>query len=225
MAQQAYFDPPAFAMEAEVTPVVPDAQSARNEVRVAVAVGDASGSHDVVAEPPQEITLTHNHLSKCLSRIISLVVTPSGHLLISLFPYISAYAAGDIPDNVDFPPGEGFRASNSVDSEPYEIAIVVDSDDDRPVGEMTESNVEMLRRVYSGRRDPRVHEFGDLTLLDQACAEGRDDELQQAPEAGLEMTVEKERVFRDLPTLKRWLQAFTVIRKRPYKVLHSFVER
>jgi hypothetical protein len=71
MAQQAYFDPPAFAMEAEVASTVPDAQSARNEVRVAMAVVDASGSHDVVAEPPQEIPLTQNHPSKYLFRIVS----------------------------------------------------------------------------------------------------------------------------------------------------------
>jgi hypothetical protein len=90
---------------------------------------------------------------------------------------------------------------------------------------MTESDVEMLRHVYYGRRDPRVHEFSDLTLSDQACVEGRDDELQESPEAGLEMTVEKGRLFKDLPALKRWLQVFAVIHKRPYKVLHSYVER
>ena len=39
------------------------------------------------------------------------------------------------------------------------------------------------------------------------------------------MVIEKGRVFKDLPTLKRWLQAFAVIQKRPYKVLHSYVER
>jgi hypothetical protein len=39
------------------------------------------------------------------------------------------------------------------------------------------------------------------------------------------MEIEKGRVFNDLPTLKRWLQVFAVIRKRPYKVLHSHVER
>jgi hypothetical protein len=63
------------------------------------------------------------------------------------------------------------------DSELYEIARVVDSDDDRPVGELTESDVEMLRRIFPGRRDPVVHEFSDLTHLDQTCAEGREDEL------------------------------------------------
>jgi hypothetical protein len=39
------------------------------------------------------------------------------------------------------------------------------------------------------------------------------------------MEIEKGRVFNDLSALKRWLQAFTVIRKRPYKVLYSYAER
>ena len=38
------------------------------------------------------------------------------------------------------------------------------------------------------------------------------------------MVIEKGRVFKDLRALKRWLQAFVVIRKRPYKVLHSYAE-
>jgi hypothetical protein len=60
-----------------------------------------------------------------------------------------------------------------------------------------------------------VHEFNDLTHSDQAFEEGHDDELQEAPEAGPSMEIEKGRVFNDLPALKRWLQAFAVIRKRP----------
>ena len=39
------------------------------------------------------------------------------------------------------------------------------------------------------------------------------------------MVIENGRVFKDLSASKRWLQAFAVIRKRPYKVLHSYVER
>jgi hypothetical protein len=108
------------------------------------------------------------------------------------------------------------------DSKPYEIATAVDSDDDRPVGEFTESDVDMLRRIFPGRRDHMIHEFSDLTHSDQAFAEGCDDELQEAPEAGPSMEIEKGRVFNDLPALKRWLQVFAVIRKRPYKVLHSY---
>ena len=85
------------------------------------------------------------------------------------------------------------------------MARALNSDDDRLVGELTESDVEMLRRIFSSRRDPRFHEFSDLAHSDQACAEGRDDELLEAPEAGPNMVIEKGRVFKDLPALKRWL--------------------
>ena len=48
--------------------------------------------------------------------------------------------------------GDGFRGSNSVeimnDSKTYEMAMALDFDDDRPVGELTESDVEMLRRIF-----------------------------------------------------------------------------
>ena len=85
--------------------------------------------------------------------------------------------AGDIPENVDVPLvdaqvqcGDGFRGSNSVevlnDEDAYEMGVDLDSDDDRPVGEMTESDIEMFRRIFPGRRDPIVHEFSDLTLSD-----------------------------------------------------------
>ena len=77
--------------------------------------------------------------------------------------------------------GDGFRGSNSVeimnDSKPYDMARALDSDDDHPVGELTESDVEMLRCIFCGRRDPRVHEFSDPDHSNQACAETHDDEL------------------------------------------------
>ena len=51
--------------------------------------------------------------------------------------------------------GDGLCGSNSVeimnDSEPYEMARALESEDDRPVGELTESDVEMLRRICLGR--------------------------------------------------------------------------
>jgi hypothetical protein len=58
------------------------------------------------------------------------------------------------------------------DSDPYEIIRAVDSNDDRPIGELMESDVEMLRRIFLSRCDPRVHEFSDLAHFDQAFAEG-----------------------------------------------------
>ena len=55
MGQHAHFDPPVLEsdMDMEVTPTVPDTQSAPNEV-----VGDACQIHVVVADPPHEISLT-----------------------------------------------------------------------------------------------------------------------------------------------------------------------
>ncbi|KAG0514039.1 hypothetical protein BDA96_10G155200 [Sorghum bicolor] len=130
-----YFDHATFAMEPKVAPRVPDAQSADNEVCVAIVVGDGSGSHDVMVEPPQEIPLTQNHLSKCLFHIVPLSINPSGHLLMSFFPYNLAYAARDITNNLDVPHGDGFCAYNSVDSESYQIAMAANSNDDH-VGNM-----------------------------------------------------------------------------------------
>jgi hypothetical protein len=69
--------------------------------------------------------------------------------------------------------------------------MAADSYDDRPVGELTESDIEMLRRVFLDARDPRVHEFSDLSLSHQANAEGRDDELLYAPEASPSMMIER----------------------------------
>jgi len=213
MGQQAHFDPPVPKpdMDVEIAPTVPDAQSAPNAV-----VGDGCLSHVSMVDPPHEIPLTQNHPSKCLNRMVFGSLSRSLHLFLSFFPHFSTDVAGDIPKNMDVPPvaaqvhfGDGFRGSSSVeiihDSKPYEMARALNSDDDRPVGELTESDVEMMRRIFPGRRDPRVHEFNDLAHSDQAFAEGRDDELLEAPKAGPNMVIENGRVFNDVPALKRWL--------------------
>jgi hypothetical protein len=56
MGEQAYFDPPVPErdVDAKVPPTIPDAQSASNDV----------------VDPPQEIPLTQNHLSKCQFDIV-----------------------------------------------------------------------------------------------------------------------------------------------------------
>nr|TKW40085.1 hypothetical protein SEVIR_1G223100v2 [Setaria viridis] len=206
MGQQSHFDPP-ILKDVEVAPTVPDAQSTSNEL-----VGDACQTHNIVADSPHEISLTHNHPNKYIIRMETF-------LTIWMCPPFAAQVHC----------GDGFLGSNSIeimnDSEAYEMGMALDSDDDRPVGELTESDVEMLRHIFPDRRDPRVHEFSDLAHSDQACAEGRDDELLEAPEASPSMVIEKGRVFKNLPVLKRWLQAFAMIRKRSYNVLHSYAER
>ena len=149
-------------MDVEVAPTVPDAQFAPNEL-----VRDACQTHDVVADPPHEISLTQNHPSKCLIRMVIGSLPPSLYLFFSFFPHFATYVARDIPNNVDMPTaaaqvhyGDGFCGSNSIeimnDLEPYEMARALDSYDDCPVGELIESDVEMLRRIFPGHRDPRV---------------------------------------------------------------------
>jgi hypothetical protein len=216
-------------LEVDVEDVVAplDAQSAPNEV----------GTTPVVGTAPQEIPLTQNHPSKCCSNTLQFCYWP-------LIPFLHLYAiliyglnAGDIHDNVCGAPGPPSAntetagwASNSVDvqiaddEEPYGTARAVNSDDDRPTAALSEQDVELIRR-FCPERDPLVHEFSDLSHSRSAYAEGRDDELLEAPEAGGSVEIELGMVFKDLPTLRRWLQEYSVKRKRPFKVRHSYVDR
>jgi hypothetical protein len=82
-----------------------------------------------------------------------------------------------------------------------------------------------LIRSLCPDHDPLVHEFSDVSHCQQAYGEGRDDELLEAPETGDSVEIHKGMVFKDLPTLRRWLQEYSVRRKRPFKVRHSYVER
>ena len=109
---------------------------------------DGCQTHFSVVDPPYEIPLTQNHPSKCLNRMVIRSLPSSLHPFLLFFSHFSAYVAGDIPKNVDvllvatqvhF--RDGFRGPNSVeimhDSKPYEMSRALDSDDDRPVGELT----------------------------------------------------------------------------------------
>ena len=101
--------------------------------------------------------------------------------------------AGDNADNGGVrhvPPSSNTgRASNSFnvqiedDEEPYETARAIDSDDDRPVPPLSAEDIELMRCFYPNR-DPLVPEFSDLRDCEGAYAEGRDDELLDAPDVG-----------------------------------------
>jgi hypothetical protein len=45
-------------MDVAIAPMVPDAQSAPNEVHISELVGDDCQTHDVVVDHPQEIPLS-----------------------------------------------------------------------------------------------------------------------------------------------------------------------
>jgi hypothetical protein len=103
------------------------------------------------------------------------------------------------------------RASNSVDVQiedeeaPYEVVRALESDDDRPVQEMTEQEIELIRRLCP-KRDPAVHEFSSLSHSNGAYAEGHDDELLEAPDNANNIEIKVRLLFKDLPTLIRWLR-------------------
>ena len=134
--------------------------------------------------------------------------------------HICALNAGDNPDNdscAPVPPSTnvdpGFVASNSVDvdiaddEEPYGTARAVDSDDDCPVTALSEQEMELIRRLCPDH-DPLGHEFSDLSHFQHAYGEGRDDELLEASEPDDNVEIQKGMVFKDLLTLRRWLQVF-----------------
>jgi hypothetical protein len=89
---------------------------------------------------------------------------------------------------------------------------------------LSKEDIEHIR-PFCPDRDPLVHEFNDLSRSRIAYAEGRDGELLEAPEAGDSMKIKKDLLFKDLPTLRRWLQEYYVKRKIPFKVRHSYVEQ
>jgi hypothetical protein len=122
------------------------------------------------------------------------------------------------------------RDSNSVDvqiedeEKPYEAVWALDSDDDCPVQEMTEQEIELIRHLCP-ERDPAVHEFSSLSHSNGGYAEGRDDELLEAPDNVDSIEIKVGLIFKDLPTLRRWLQEYSMDRKRPFKVRHSYAQR
>jgi hypothetical protein len=53
--------------------------------------------------------------------------------------------------------------------EPYGVARAIETDDDHTVGELKESDIEMIMRFCPGR-DPTVHEFNNLSHAHNAYA-------------------------------------------------------
>jgi hypothetical protein len=89
---------------------------------------------------------------------------------------------------------------------------------------LSEEDMERIG-LFCPDRDLLVHEFSDLSGSRSDYAEGRDGELLETPEAGHSMEIKKDLLFKDLPTLKRWLQEYSVKRRTPFKVRHFYVER
>ena len=68
-------------------------------------------------------------------------------------------------------------------------------------------------------------EFSDLRHCHGAFAEGRDDELLEPHEPGDRSEIAKGLLFKDLDSVRKWLQEYSVKRNRPFRVMHSYVDR
>jgi len=144
--------------------------------------------------------------------------------------------AGDVPNNIgitpEIAPVHTVRGSNNVEwsihdqEEPYENERAGDSDDDCPIPPLNAEDRELIRQVYPDI-DPEVPEFSDVRNLDKTYAEGREADLLECREHGDDevLEIKKGIVFRNLPTLRRWLQEYSVKRKRNFRVKHSYVQR
>lgn len=81
--------------------------------------------------------------------------------------------------------------------------------------------------------DPLVNEFSDLSGSHRAYLEGREDGLLEAPHRGEdEFEIKTSLVFKNVPTFfwcvwggRTFLQEYVMSRKRPFKAMHSYVER
>lgn len=122
------------------------------------------------------------------------------------------------------------RTSNNVDvqimddGESYQDARAVDSDDDRQVGELTASDIELIRRLFPSH-DPVVADYNDLSQAHKARAHGREDGLVDVPNPGASTIIKKGLVFKNMSALKTWLREYAIVHNRPYKVKNSDAQR
>ena len=68
-------------------------------------------------------------------------------------------------------------------------------------------------------------EFSDLRHCQGAFAEGREDELLEPHEPGDRSELAKGLLFKDLASVRKWLQEYSMKRKRSFRVVHSYVNR
>jgi hypothetical protein len=73
------------------------------------------------------------------------------------------------------------------DDEPYGLPSAISSNDDSTIIDLSEQDFELIILCCS-YRDPTVYKFSGLSLFYKVYAEGRDDELLEAPKVGETVT-------------------------------------
>ena len=138
----------------------------------------------------------------------------------------------DLSDEDDLSGEEEFgdaRATNRLDievdgdDEIFEDVADVDSDDDRPVRRLTEREIEILRRVLPDR-EPSIGDFEDLSHGHRAFADGGLNE-SSIPDVSVCPIIRKGLLFATMDELKSWLQEYSILHHRPFRVINSYKEK
>jgi len=120
-----------------------------------------------------------------------------------------------------FADAEGFDAKVYGDNVFYEDERAVESDDDRPMEELSAREIEALKKVLTDC-DPLIPEFRDLSESDRAVVYGLLDDVH-VPSPSEANLIEVGLVFPKMDELKVWLQEYSIAHNRPtcYGVLSS----
>ena len=109
------------------------------------------------------------------------------------------------------------------DDESFVEEIAEDSDDDRPVGRLNLREIEILSRVLPWR-DPLVGDFEDLSHGHRAVADGGPSDTTVPDVSGC-LIIRKGILFATMDELKSWLQEYSIVHNRPFRVINSFKEK
>jgi hypothetical protein len=109
------------------------------------------------------------------------------------------------------------------DDESFVEEIAEDSDDDRPIGRLNFREIEILSRVLPWR-DPLVGDFEDLSHGHRAVADGGPSDTTVPDVCGC-LIIRKGILFGTMDELKTWLQEYSIVHNRPFRVINSFKEK
>jgi hypothetical protein len=138
----------------------------------------------------------------------------------------------DVTDDDDLSGEEGFsnaRAMNifdlevAGDNQTYEDEMAYDSDDDRPLRGLSAREIHIIRDLMPDS-DPLVSEFKDLSHCHMAVADGGPSE-STVPDVAACTIIRKGILFPTMDQLKTWLQEYSIVHNRPYRVINSHKDR
>ncbi|WVZ60432.1 hypothetical protein U9M48_010454, partial [Paspalum notatum var. saurae] len=119
------------------------------------------------------------------------------------------------------------RASNCVDvrvegdDETYEEEVASDSEDDRPVPKLSPAEIHLVKKVMISR-DPTTCDYFDLSEAHRVVLDSGGRVASEPNQATL---IRKGMMFDTMSSMKTWLQEYSIVHNRPFKVVHSHKDR